>query len=154
MLMLCSLASCSYYYSEHQVVSRLIEVDVSNGEIIEHIDTHGGIHGDGETYAEIIFTDDSFESKIKDHDGWRELPLSENVQRIIYGSNKNRLFIDDNLNRKIPLIENGYYYFYDNQNEEGNKYDDSLFSSRPSFNYRVAIYNVDSKTLYYYQLDT
>ena len=54
----------------------------------------------------------------------------------------------------IPKIENGYYYFLDRHNESNDKYDDTNLNNRASWNFTLAIMDIDTNIIYYYELDT
>ena len=113
-------------------------------------DTHGGFHGDGESIDKIYLNDFQakiFLKKIKENKNWRKLPVtSELYTRIISNI--------DNFDITIPEIENGYWFFLDRNSEAINKYDEKAIYDRYSYNYSVAIYDTDTKILYYYELDT
>ena len=50
----------------------------------------------------------------------------------------------------IPQIEHGYYYFL---NKQTNNQDTDVLNS-PSLNFVIAMFDSDSNTLYYFELDT
>ena len=80
--------------------------------IEEEADTHGGFHGDGSYYL-ILDCSENKEKALENLSGWTELPLSENLNLIMYGGEKDGMTYSYNLaeKAKIPEIENGYYYF-------------------------------------------
>ena len=87
------------------------------------------------------------------------MPLPENLNTLVYGklneSESEGPYITDNDgNQKFPNIENGYYFFKDRHDENKNAIDDTNVLNRHSFNFTIAIYNSDTKVLYYYELDT
>ena len=57
---------------------------------------------------------------------------------------------------KIPNVENGYWFFEDRHTKAKDKYDYSeMFNSnRASSNFSVAVFDTDTKILYFYALDT
>lgn len=151
--------SCSLFTEQTNLEllsSKLNNLDVTNGEILYFNDTHGGFLGDGECYAEVKFSDNSVSDIIKSE--WQKLPLTNNLNTVIYGGKVETefgpgtvlSFVDD----KIPTIKNGYYYFEDRHSDSTNKKDDTDIFNRYSYNFTVAIYDLDTHTLYFYALDT
>lgn len=69
--------------SEIAQVSRALGVGVSAGTVVSCSDSHGGFHGDGLTFIEIAFPDDGFGGIVRGQ--WRALPLSGNLQALVYG---------------------------------------------------------------------
>lgn len=87
---------------------------------------------------------------------WEKLPLSENLQLIMYGGEKDSTTYSYKLGNQngIPKITNGYYYFLDRHNEATNKHSDKDLFDRYSFNFTIALYDIDTKIFYYYKFDT
>ena len=83
---------------------------------------------------------------------WKELPLTENLDQMLYIS----LRLDKEYNFDKPT--NGYYYFIDRYTKQykdnDDIYSDTLLFERYSTNFTVAIYDNDNKMFYYYELDT
>ena len=154
------LTSCAGTATESDMISRRIDVSVDGGCVEVYTDNHGGFHGDGETYAKIIFSDESFCDAIKQNSEWSDLPLSENLNVVVYGGTLpngepwGSFIEDENDQPLIPTISNGYYFFKDRHYESRNRKDDSLIFERYSFNLTLAIYDSDSKVLYFYEIDT
>lgn len=126
-------------------------VDVSDGLIATGYDDHSGFHGDGTLYAELEFSDDSFETIISAPGGWNALPLTEDLQTLIYGNWGEDAVVGPFIGVTVPQVERGYWYFYDRQ---GMTPDDSMVLTRGSFNYTIAIYDADRDFLYYCEYDT
>ena len=129
------------FYSSH------IEVAIPIFAKMQEIDTHGGFHGDGESYVKVYFSDnqaEKFISKIKTNIHWQELPMPEILQK--------HNTINEEI--KIPEIEKGYWFFIDRHNKTINKYDYSGIFDRASYNYSIAVFDTFSNILYYYALDT
>lgn len=123
--------------------------------VVEENDTHGGFLGDGSYYLILDCSGNKALAleKIKD---WKKLPLSENLNLIMYGGEKDGIDYGYNLSEeaKIPKIKNGYYMFKDRHSESQNAEDDSELLSRHSFNFSIAVYNCDTDKLYYFEFDT
>ena len=88
--------------------------------VIEEKDTHGGFHGDGSYYLILDCSEKSEQATelIKD---WKPLPLTENLQLIMYGGEKDGVGYGYNLAEKahLPIINNGVYKFVDRHSEAG-----------------------------------
>ncbi|MCI8646570.1 MAG: hypothetical protein HFE76_07150 [Firmicutes bacterium] len=86
--------------------------------------------------------------------------MSENTAALVYGV-VSETFVsgpyltngEDN-EPLFPKIQNGYYYFLDKQIENGDMHDDAGVLGRHSMNFIIAIYDADTDTLYYGELDT
>lgn len=142
-------------------ISNTLGVDLSKGNVVQDINSHGGFLGDGITFKEITFTDNGqvITDKIKSNDGWCELPLTENLRKAVYGRVQKpyvlgQLVSNDEGEPLFPLIENGYYFFYDRNSESKDSKDDTDLYNRNSYNFTIAIYDTDRHILYYFELDT
>lgn len=91
---------------------------ILNGELVEYADTHGGFHGDGETFAKI-----RCEVEIPDSGFWHSLPLPEELTR----------------QSAIPAVENGGYFFHDRHSESADPADSGALWERASVNYTLAV---------------
>ena len=123
--------------------------------VVEEKDTHGGFHGDG-TYYLILDCSNNTQTAFKNIANWKPLPLSENLNLIMYGGEKDGMIYGYNLSEEahVPTIENGYYCFLDRHSEAETASDDSGLSSRGSFNFSLAVYDSDTNKLYYFEFDT
>ena len=154
----CFLSACSSQ-APNEYISNKIGIKIPSNINIELTDTHAGFLGDGTTYTKIEFTDkvaDNINTSIKENHNWNLLPLSENLQLIMYGGIRGTLIYQYNLANHfgIPTIQHGYWMFIDRFDKEITLYsDDDLFDSG-SFNFTLAIYDTDTNTLYYLEYDT
>ena len=123
--------------------------------VVDELDTHGGFLGDGSYYL-ILDCSQNREKALEKVAGWKKLPLSENLDLIMYGGNRDGVGYSYNLAEEagIPKIENGYYFFEDRHSESNNSEDDSELFDRYSFNFSIAIYDSDTDKLYYFDFDT
>ena len=123
--------------------------------VIEEIDTHGGFLGDG-SYSLILDCSENREEALKNIKDWNKLPMSENIDLVMYGGEKGGMVYGYNLaeEAKMPKIENGYYYFQDRHTESTDKNDDVDLLDRYSFNFSVAVYDCDTDIMYYFDYDT
>lgn len=115
--------------------------------VIEEADTHGGFHGDGSYYL-ILDCSENREKALNNINDWNELPLSENLNSIMY---EGGLAEEVNIPKKV---ENGYYRFYDRHSESADSSDDSELFDRASFNFSLAVYDSDTDMMYYFEYDT
>ena len=140
---------------EKEIVSEELSIDVSDGTVEEFWDTRGWF-GDGEVYAEITFEDDSFGEWLEESEEWHELPLRGNVGIIAYGGEDDwgdywSPFITDEYgHRLIPRTENGAYYFAERFGNSWYPQDGSEFSAVYSMNFTFALYDANTRTLYFY----
>lgn len=123
--------------------------------VVEEENTHGGFHGDG-SYHLILDCSNNTETALKIVNNWNRLPLSENLNLIMYGGSKGGISYGYELagEAHIPKIENGYYRFMDRYYEAKDKTDDSKLLSRYSFNFSLAMYDSDTNIFYYFEYDT
>jgi hypothetical protein len=139
------LCSCTTE-DELSSFSKLNGIDMPVGTVVSSYDTHGGLHGDGESLLVVQYSDDSLCYQMEKSEYWHKLPLSDNLNICIYQTYADSL--------SIPEIQNGYYYFYDRNTESTNPYDDTDLLNRYSYNFTFAIYDQDYNQLYLCQCDT
>lgn len=140
-------------------ISKMIGVDISSGEVLSESDSHGGFHGDGTAVVEIQFTDTALSEQIEENEEWNPLPLTETLTALVYGiqtenSSVGPMIHDGDGTPLIPVVENGYYFFWDRHSESTDPKDDSGVLGRGSYNFTIAIFDADHQILYYLELDT
>lgn len=112
--------------------------------VVDEKDTHDGFHGDGSYYLILDCSEETEKAAelIKD---WTRLPLTENLQLIMYGDTKNGVCYGYNLAEEAhwPTINNGVYKFVDRHSEAVDKSDDTNLFNRASYNFSVAVYDLD-----------
>ena len=140
-LLLFLLGGCFRSPDPLESISKSLDMDVTGGTLEYYENTHGGFHGDGETFVRIDLKDVVFELS----DEWKPLPLTEDLQKAV-GRTGSDWF--------PTSIRNGFYYFCDRHSECTDPTDDSGLLGRYSFNYTLAVYDADSGMLYYYECDT
>lgn len=123
-------------------ILKKIEIESANCKIEKDIDTHGGFHGDGDHFAKIKCSDLNYKELANN---WKKLPLSDELN-----------YVMKNVYEKysIPHITSGYYYFLDRHSESKNKYDDTDLNNRTSWNFTLALMDIDTNIIYYDELDT
>ena len=139
-------------------ISEMIGIEISDEDMnmINHIETHGGFHGDGTTfYSMEIINDDTIE-EIKSE--WKELPLTENLTALIYGLEDESAsigpYISEDGEALFPNVDHGSSSFFDRPDESEDHFDDVNVLSRHSFNFVIAIFDTDTNRLYYTKFDT
>lgn len=159
-LILNSLTACAPKSSQ-DIVSKALDLDVSGGSEISYLDTHSG-NGDGISCIVLGFQDDALLEQIKENDDWSSLPLDQTTQALVYGisgetdqtSYQIGPYLSDNEgNSLVPEVENGYYFLLDRQAEEGQATGADILN-RGSFNFTFGLYDTDTNTLYFCELDT
>ena len=123
--------------------------------VVDEKDTHSGFHGDGAYYL-ILDCSGKTEQAAELIKDWSPLPLTENLQLIMYGGEKNGVSYGYNLAGEAhwPIITNGVYKFVDRHSEAVDKSDDTNLFNRYSYNFSIAAYDLDTNTLYYFEFDT
>ncbi len=161
MVLLLTMTGCSSekMNSILSEISKTIGAEVSAGEVMSESDSHGGFHGDGDTIVVIQFADTSFSTQVEENEEWNAMPLTENLTALVYGIRKEDGSVGPMIHSgdgtpAIPEVENGYYYFRDRHSQSTDPTDDSGVLGRASYNFTIAIYDTDSKILYYMELDT
>ena len=138
-------------------VSKALDIDIKDGEIMQESDSHGGFHGDGTTLIEIKLTDQDVLRQMEER--WKEMPLSENLTALVYGLQTEGYSVGPALHSgdgkpMIPEVKNGYYYFTDRHYQSTDAQDDSKVLDRYSYNFTIAIYDINTQTMYYMELNT
>ena len=152
------IVGCLFFASFRMVVIgqyKYFGFKASAFTIIDEYDTHGGFHGDG-TYYLVLDCSENTAQAMELNKEWKPLPFTENLQIIMYGGEKNGVSYGYNLAEEAhwPVIHNGVYKFVDRHSEAIDKADDTNLFNRHSFNFSIAVYDLDTDTLYYFEFDT
>lgn len=159
MLFLVGLMTACGKKDKQNVISEAINIDVEKGKIISEYDTHGGAHGDGTSCIVLKFNNDSILKEIKSNKKWKSFPMNETVKCLAYGEEIENCTVGPYLtdeksgDRLLPNIQRGYYLLIDRQNQNNQSKKENILD-KPSFNYDLGIYDMDTNTLYFCQLDT
>lgn len=115
--------------------------------LVSTYDDHG-FHGDGTTCTIIQFSDDALLEEIENAGTRQAFPPDEAVNQLLYGN-----YLDDPETQEpfVPPIEKGYYLLKDRNSQAAEK---PNIMKRGSFNFDLAVYDADNRTLYYLVLDT
>lgn len=161
-LSLCLLSGCQGTSVPDQIKEE-VGIDVSGGTELSTQDTHGGFHGDGISCYVYTFSDDSCLQQVSQADGWNAFPLDDTAQALLYGVTEETdsgifsmgpFFTGEEIGSTlVPPIENGYYCLIDRHSDAGTPDDPGLLE-RGSFNCTLAVYDADTSTFYFCELDT
>lgn len=155
LLTLAALTACTGQGTVEEL-SRTLSADLSQGTVVTEEDSHGGFHGDGERWVVLSLEEDI--SAALEEAGWQELPLPASLEAALYSVTETegeRTVTQGPLfQREIPWVSNGYYFFWDRHSEAADPTDPTELMERSSFNFTVALYDQDSQTLYYGEVDT
>lgn len=148
LLIILFLTGCSLERKAY--IGRVIDVNIDSCNIEFQRDTHGGFLGDGDYFGKLKCSNNLDLSS-----NWKLLPLSSSIQEVLEMSMCNQ---SDCLNfferNHVSEITNGYYYFYDRHSESINPYSDIDLNNRSSYNFSLAIYDIDNNIIYFYEFDT
>ena len=139
-------------------MSKSLGIEIPGNIKIDYEDTHGGFHGDGDTTAVVQFDKsiaENIRSEIENNMDWNSLPLSESLDILMYGGVKEGTNYTYNYAEllNMPRIENGYWFYEDRQPESILSSEDQDLFPRLSYNFTIAIYDLDTDTLYYLEND-
>ena len=137
--------------SQTEIVSDVLDLDLSGCELQEQFDDHEGILQDGSTFCRFACGSDSVLTQLRADPRWRPLPADEPVKTILYGSAQRAPLCAEGM---IPQIERGYFRLIDHQLETGRGVPEGELLERFSYNFSLGLYDEDSNTLYYFRLDT
>ena len=148
MILILSFSACSIKDSRREL-SHQLGIDLMNdGTTLLHETDTIGWFGDGYILSEFQCNDGDVLKEIMNSEHWKSLPLSENMHRFFY---EDYHFFND---LAIPVIEEGYYFFYDRHDQTKDPYDDTDLYNRASFNFTFAIYNLKQDRLYVCKFNT
>lgn len=110
-LLLCLIGAISLYGSQEKGYFGFREKDFT---VIQAEDTHGGFQGEGTTSV-ILDCSQSREKALELVAGWNTLPLSENLNLMFYGGERDGVYYDFHLAQQVnmPEVEHGFYCFQD-----------------------------------------
>ena len=151
------LLTACHSKSTQDIVSQALGMDVSSGSEISRYDTHSG-NGDGTSCIALSFSDDTILEEVKGNTDWKTFPLDETAKALAYGvedetSKTGPYLTDENGNPLVPEIHSGYYRLIDRQ-AENSKSAGADILNRYSFNFTLGLYDTDTNTLYFCELDT
>lgn len=122
-----------------------VGLNLKSAQILSDDDDHGGFHGDGMRLAVIRFDEAADEELLQSVEGWSPLPLDDVMDETLYERIEG-IYPSD---ARLPRVEHGYWYFRDRASDTSRP-----FTTRYSYNFTAAIYDTDTNTLYYCEVDT
>lgn len=125
-----------FFYEENlkEDAARHLQLNLDNATVLEEWDTHGGFHGDGETFVKLSCPD-GFEQSFGSE--WKPLPLEGEAYPYFYEWGGVFEYPETD-KRCIPEVKNGYWYF----------------KNTGALNWDFAIYDCDENILYFYEFDS
>lgn len=157
MLLAVLLSACSGTQTAARRVGDVLSLDLPEAASVSYEDTHGGFHGDGETFATLRFGEDGARS-LQDQltEDWKPLPMEDELRAAVYGGELDGVNYGDGVfaAHHVPAPVNGQYWFLDRHSEAADPHSADGLLKRYSMNYSVAVFDEDQNTLYYYELDT
>lgn len=136
-LLLC-LAVCGPSTGAELVASAL-DLDTSLAEEVVYTDDHGGWLGDGLTHIVLDFPDDGPLEQLEQDRQWIPLPMDATTKALLS-------FVDAG---ELASIPQGYYRLIDRHSDI-----QTPILSRNSYNFTLAVYDAQQRTLHYFELDT
>ena len=142
-----------------EMTSERLGLDLSGGKYIKRIETHDGFFGDGEYYARIKFADAAqvLES-LRNNKDWKDPPLPRSLLYLLYDDEEgDTLDLKHDKRMFFPNTENCRYFFINrsvNVEYPENMNPDYLLDRTFSWNFTVAVFDLDKNILYVYELDT
>lgn len=142
----------AFTLEERVILSIQIENYVPIFAKVDEKDTHGGFRNEGELLEKIYFSErqaNNFVEQAQKNTNWRELPMTERLFNKVC-----KYAMEKDMN--VPEVINGYWFVLDRHNETKDKYNekDIFDEDRHSYNFTVAVFDVDKNILYVYELDT
>lgn len=141
-----------------EYVERTTGAKLSYAKLVFHEDDHGGFHGDGDTLMVFDCSEagEDFESSLSE---WRELPMSDKLYNELSGEDGTELYLFDIFSRhgiyyggETPKVNSGLYYLNNRHHNAKSRDDENLFDH--SVNFTFAVYDRETKKLYYIEVDT
>lgn len=140
-------------------ISDALEIDLRAGRTVAVSQDRDRMFGDGQLFVELQFYGDDAEAAIRDNPRWNPLPPNDEVTTLLYGSSGINSFAGPFVTTRdgeplFPAVKTGYYFFEDRHPDAWAGEPESAVLERASFNFTVAVYDAESDTLYFAQLDT
>lgn len=151
-LLCCVLSSCGL---QSNTRTECFGFNIADYTLVEEHDTHGSFLGDGSYYL-ILDCSEKTSTAQEIIDNWKPLPLTENLQLVMYGGKKDGIDYGYSFAEEAhwPIINNGVYKFVDRHSETKDNTDDTDLLDRHSFNFSIAVYDLDTDILYFFEVDT
>lgn len=141
-------------------IAEELELELEGAKIETDRDDHGGFHGDGTRFVIIDCAECDIAAQLEGNPHWKRTPVEGNIAVLLYGGEGWSPVLTEDFDGErpyeplFPMIENGYYYFFDRHDNARDPYSDASVLSRASFNFTAALYDCDTQTLYFCRFDT
>lgn len=139
-------------------ISEELKLDLLKTPILIYVDTHGGFHGDGKTYAVFQLDGEPERQNVafKETRAWKRFPFSLSVKAAAYGRGEQSSLLKSEMDGIPipPVIKEGWYYFADRHSRSLDITDEEEFLNRSSYNFVMAFYDAETQRIYYYRVDT
>lgn len=142
---------------DKKITSQQLNVNLDKGKYLKRKNKYGGfLNGDGYYFSIMQFKDeDDISDDLKNNPEWNELPMPSEL-KLSLGMEVDGKKLDLEYREEdgviIPDVQNGFYFFRNRQNEANPK--DINAVSRMPWNYTAAVYDSDTHTLYFFEIDT
>ncbi|HIT31473.1 MAG TPA: hypothetical protein IAC25_01355 [Candidatus Enterenecus stercoripullorum] len=136
-LLLC-LSACGPSTGK-DLVSGSLGLDASQAEEIVYTDDHGGWLGDGLTHIVLTFPEGGLLGQLRRDARWNLLPMDGTTQALLSYVN----------GEELVQIPQGYFRLIDRHSDT-----QTPILSRYSYNFTLAVYDEQQRTLHYFELDT
>ena len=150
--------------SVQEEVAVTLGLDLSGCEVVLSWDDHGGFHGDGTAFAELNCSGGGVLDQIMEDSGWKAFPLDRTARALVYGVTEQTgteetgimvyqtgpYLTDEEGDPLIPEIRAGFYRLIDRHAQAG----ETDLLGRASLNFTLALYDTDTNTLYFCEMDT
>lgn len=136
-LLLC-LAACGPSTGAELVASAL-DLDTSLTEEVVYTDDHGGWLGDGLTHIVLSFPKGGLQGQLQRDSQWSFLPMDGTTRALLS-------YVDG---EELAEIPQGYFRLIDRHSDT-----QTPILSRNSYNFTLAVYDAQQRTLHYFELDT
>lgn len=107
------LSACSGTQNAARTVGDTLALNLPEAASVSYEDTHGGFHGDGETWIALNFTDEDAEELggQLSEEGWQPLPMEGELRAAVYGGELDDVNYGDGIftTHHVPAPVNGYY---------------------------------------------
>ena len=144
---------------DKEITSQQLNVNLDKGKYLKRKNDYGGflnLTGDGYYFSIMQFKDeDDISEDLKNNPEWNELPMPSEL-KLSWGmevdGKKLDLYYRDKYGVIIPDVQNGFYFFK-NRREGFDPKDINAINEKP-WNYTAAVYDSDTHTLYFFEIDT
>ena len=150
--------------SVQEEVAVTLGLDLSGCEVVSSWDDHGGFHGDGTAFAELKCSGSGVLDQIQGDGDWKAFPLDRTARALVYGVTEQTgteetgimvyqtgpYLTDGEGDPLVPEIQAGWYRLIDRHAQAG----ETELLGRASLNFTLALYDADTDTLYFCEMDT